>query len=75
MALTENLVMQIEQMRARVNELDALRRAAWSCDGHDYGTRLLVCWGYHSRFTAWQEGRQRLLDLERQLQQTEGAMP
>lgn len=75
MALIENLTVQIEQMRSRVNDLDALRRAAFSCEGHDCGTHLLVCWGYHSRFTAWREGRDHLLDLERQLQQTEGALP
>jgi hypothetical protein len=73
MAMTEHLAVQIEQMRARVAELEALRRKAFSCEGHAYGTHLLVCWGYHSRFTAWREAQQHLLDLERQLQQGEGA--
>jgi hypothetical protein len=74
-ALTENLLVQIEQMRSRVNELAELRRQAFSCEGHAYGTHLLVCWGYHSRFTAWREGQAHLLDLERQLQETQGAQP
>lgn len=72
---TQNLVLQIEQMRARVAELAELRRKAFSCEGHNYNTHLLVAWGYHSRFTEWQEGQQRLLDLERQLRELEGVTP
>ena len=71
----ENLVMLIEQTRAEVAELEGLRKKAWSCEGHHFGTLHMVCLGYHARFQHWQQAAANLERLERQLREQRGAQP
>lgn len=66
--LAQNLILQIEDARREVAELDEKRKAAWDKDPGNLNVShvMLNAGGYHYWFTKWVEARAKLRQLEKQ---------